>query len=192
MDNNFSHSSNPYQQNNTVHPYLQPQPLPWSEGQVEYWSFPEFMGVIQRRWRVTLGVALIVMTTIMIAWAVNKKEPEYESSFQMLVESVNNDNKIVDTNRNSSNSDKSGLDYESQIQVLKGADLMGMIINNLRASYPDITYNSLVRNLTITRLNDTKIIEVSYRSNDREMVKIVLDQIAKDYLTYSLKNVKLA
>ncbi|WP_041233318.1 GumC family protein [Cylindrospermum stagnale] len=186
MENNSSQSSSYPQNKNSVNPYLQPQPLPWSEEQGDDSSLSEFLGVLRRRWLVITGVAMTAMTTVIIGWSLSQKQPEYEGNFQLLVESVNNDTKAVELVKDP-NLDKSNLDYESQIQVLKSSQLMAGTIKHLQAFYPDINYNSLLKFLTITRLGQTKIIEVRYRSNDPDKIKVVLDRIAQDYLNYSLE-----
>ena len=56
----------------------------------------------------------------------------------------------------------------------------------MQTRYPDISYGSLLGDLTILRLNDTKILEVRYHHSDPEMIKFVLDQLAQSYLGYSL------
>ena len=90
-----------------------------------------------------------------------------ESNFRLLVEPVNNENSLSElTTLENPNAPKSGLDYETQIQVLKSPELMNGIINELQAQYPDISYDSLVNSLTIERFEETKIIEVSYRNNN--------------------------
>jgi capsular exopolysaccharide synthesis family protein len=100
------------------------------------------------------------------------------------VEPVNDDSKVVDIVKDP-NVTKSGLDYDSQIEVLKSPELMGEILRNLKTTYQDINYNSLMANFTISRLAQTKIIEVRYRSHNANQVKTVLDQIAEDYIEYS-------
>lgn len=186
MENNSSQSSKFPQNKNSVHPYLQSQALEWSEAKGDDSSLSEFLGVIRRRWLVITGVAITVMTTVIIGWTWTQKRPEYEGNFQLLVESVNNDTKTVDIVKDP-NLDKSSLDYQSQIQVLKSPQLMEGIIKQLQLLYPDISYNSLLKTLTITRLGETKIIEVRYRSQDPEKIKVVLDYISQEYLKYSLE-----
>ena len=184
MENHSSQRSS-YDQNRNSGPlFLQPQPFPWSEGQEDDWSFPEFLGIIQRRALVIALVATAVMTTV-VGLTLNKK-PEYESSFRLLVEPVNDETKVLDLFKDP-NLAKSSLDYDSQIQVLKSPVEIGIIVEQLQASYPDITYSSLINSLTITRLAETKILEVRYRSNDPVKVKAVLDKIASDYLNYSVE-----
>lgn len=144
------------------------------------------MGILRRRALVVMGIASLMMTTSVIS-LLNKKA-EYESSFQLLVEAVNDDSKALDIvkDQNQSNA-KSSLDYESQIQVLKSPELVRDVIKRLQNSYPDIDYAALVNSLTINRLGETKIIEVRYRGQNREAVEIITNQIAKDYLKYSLE-----
>ncbi|MFN6572173.1 polysaccharide biosynthesis tyrosine autokinase [Dendronalium sp. ChiSLP03b] len=167
-----------------VSAFPQTQPVPWSEGQGDDWSLQDFLSVLRRRALVVAGVAMAVMATVIINLAFNQKQPEYEGNFRLLVEPVNDDTKMVDIVKDPSLS-KSTLDYESQIQVLKSPELMGSVIRQLQILYPEIDYDSLLASLNINRLEETKIIEVSYRSNDPNQVKVVLDRIAKEYLEYS-------
>lgn len=130
------------------------------------------------------GVTIAVMTIAVISLVLKQKPPEYEGNFQLLVEPVNDDSKEVDVVKDS-NSQMSSLDYESQIQVLKSPELMRDTLKKLQASYPEIDYYSLLDSLKITRLGETKIILVSYRSSNRDQTQAVLKRIAKDYLDYS-------
>ncbi|MBE9033821.1 GumC family protein [aff. Roholtiella sp. LEGE 12411] len=184
MENHSSQFSSADRTNNSVPPFLPAQPFPWTERQTENWSFPEFLSIVRRRSLVIAGVTIAVMATVIVSLTLNQKQPEYEANFHLLVEPVNDDTNAVDVVKDA-NLVKPGLDYESQIQVLKSPELMGNIVKQLRASYPDISYNSLLKSLTISRLDATKIIQVSYRSNDPEQIKFVLDRIAKEYLDYS-------
>lgn len=87
-----------------------------------------------------------------------------------------------------------GLDYKSQIQVLKSPQLMKPIILDIQKEYPEINYNFLFsqptnkpfnsEKLEIKRLDDTKVIEVSYRDSDPKKIKFVLDKLAAAYNKY--------
>jgi polysaccharide biosynthesis transport protein len=187
MENNFSRTSSSGQ-----HPKFDTvssvsEPFPWSEAQGDDWSFRDFLGILRRRALVVAGIASLVMTTSIIS-LINKKA-EYESNFRLLVEAVNDDSKALDIVKEQ-NSPKSSLDYESQIQVLKSPELVEDIIKHLRNRYPKIDYTTFVNSLTIVRLGETKIIEVRYRSLDRDEVKFVTSKIAEDYLDYSLEKRK--
>ena len=184
MENNSSQPSSSNQNRNFSSPFLQAQPFTESEGQGNDWNFRDFLGILRRRSLIIAGVATVVMA-ISVSLAL-KQKPEYEGNFRLLVEAVNDDSKAVDVVKDA-NQVLSSLDYESQIQVLKSPELMGNIVKQLQHSYPEIDYGSVLNSLTIIRLGTTKIIEVRYRSNDANKTQVVLNQIATDYLDYSLE-----
>lgn len=90
--------------------------------------------------------------------------------------------------------DNYGLDYQSQIQVLKSPQIIKPIITEIQKEYPEINYNFLfgqaknqpfsVERLEIKRLDNTKIIGVSYRDSDPKKIKFVLDKLAVAYSNY--------
>lgn len=151
------------------------------------WNLRQFLGLLKRRAVIIAGIVTVGMTGI--TYSTLNQESIYEGNFQILVEPVKNDSNLgklslIDPNI----SGGSGLDYESQIEVLKSSELLQPIIKQLQVSYPDITYASLIEggDLTIRRLKITKVIEVSYKSHDTEKIKFVLDTISQFYLNYSL------
>ncbi|MBD2609677.1 MAG: polysaccharide biosynthesis tyrosine autokinase [Nostoc sp. GBBB01] len=184
MENHSSQSSNSDENRNSLPPFLQSQPLPWSQEQGNDSSSGQFLSILQRRALVIAGVSITLMTVVVMNLILNRELPIYEGNFRLLVEPVNDDSKVVDIVKDP-NVTKSGLDYDSQIEVLKSPELMGEILRNLKTTYQDINYNSLMANFTISRLAQTKIIEVRYRSHNANQVKTVLDQIAEDYIEYS-------
>lgn len=184
MENYSSQSSSSDHGNNSVPPFPQNQLVPWAEEQEDDWSFQEFLSILRRRALLMTSVTIAVMTLVVINLMVNRKPPEYEGSFQLLVEPVNDDTKSVDVVKEP-NSQKSSLDYESQIQVLKSPELMRSTLKQLQASYPEINYYSLLESLKINRLGETKIIEVRYQSSNPKQTQVVLERIAENYLDYS-------
>ncbi len=185
MTKNYpSQSSSSNRSNNYVPPFPQNQPVPWAEEQEDDWNFQEFLSILRRRSLVITGVTIGLMTIVVINLVLNRKPPEYEGSFQLLVEPLNDDSKVMDVVKDS-NSQKSSLDYESQIQVLKSPELMRSTIKQLQASYPEINYYSLLKSLKLNRLGETKIIEVRYQSSNPKQIEVVLERIADNYLDYS-------
>ena len=188
MNNQEYKPSNQENGRKSLTPFFPHQDFPGNEEQGEEWNYKEFLDLLQRRVVVILGVATTVMTGVAINLILNPKPLEYESSFQMLIEPVAYDNQVVDlvkeiSSLNSSN--KSALDYESQILVLRSPELIETSIKQLQATYPHINYNYLINSFRINRLGTTKILEVRYRSQDPLESKVVLEQIAQDYLQYS-------
>ncbi|WP_017314690.1 GumC family protein [Mastigocladopsis repens] len=175
--------------NRSYVPQLLPtQPLPLLEGQEDDWDLFQILGIIKRR---ALVIAVVITAVMACVVGVTlKQKPEYQAKFRILAEPVNSDDNTLpkiasDFERKL---DKSSLDYETQIQVLKSPELMTSIVKQLQVSYPDINYDSLVNSLIIARLGETKIIEVRYQSHDPAKIKVVLDTLAQAYLKYSLEN----
>ena len=83
-----------------------------------------------------------------------------------------------------------GVDYDSQIAVLRSPSVLNPIISKLKDSYPEIEYKDLItiKNspLEIEQLDNTKILDISFQDNDPEKIKFVLDELSQAYLTYSL------
>ena len=148
-------------------------------------NLKSFVGLLQRRAMIIIGVASVAMGSVI--YTTFKQVPIYESGFQILVEPVNSDAELgkIDVGL-ASVLKSSGLDYESQIQVLKSPELLGDFIKEIQKSYPDVNYNALLQSLTIRRLGESKIIQVSYRSDNNRKIKSILDPLADFYLKYSL------
>lgn len=188
MNNNSYHTLNT-EQNGTSKPLLpQPQPVsvPWREEEEEKFGIRDWLNVIKRRSRIIAGVSVVVMTVVAVNVIFRKQPIEYESNFFVLVEPVSDDNEAVNVVKDTNTND-SKLDYDSQILVLKSPELMRNTLQELRKSFPDVSYPSLVESLTIKRVGETKIIETSYQASDPNQVKTVLELLAKDYLDYSQK-----
>ncbi|NBD15127.1 MAG: polysaccharide biosynthesis tyrosine autokinase [Cyanobacteria bacterium] len=156
-------------------------------------NYRQIVAIIRRR------VWLILIVSVTVTGAIWTKTltqpPRYRSSFQLLVEPIAGDEtyqqlseQLGESNesiRASLSSQSSGLDYPTQIQVLKSSQTMQPIYRQLKEDYPTLTYEGLIRNLTIQRLGETKIIEVSYESGDPEMASAVTGFIAEEYIGYS-------
>ena len=145
--------------------------------------------VIRRRAVIVASVASVV--TAAVVFQTLRQTPIYQGRFQVLVEPVtaaqSKLNQLTalagaDANQGAS------LDYETQIEVLRSTKLMSPIVAQINTTYPDVSYDSLIRGnqLEISRLQETKILEVSYRDPDPKKVKFVLEQVAEGYLRYSL------
>ncbi|WP_071191359.1 polysaccharide biosynthesis tyrosine autokinase [Trichormus sp. NMC-1] len=179
----------------TVAPALLPfQPFSPLETEDEDWNPRELLGVLQRR---ALVISVVVVSVMgVVAYSTLNQEKIYQGNFQLLVEPVTGDNTLQALDLPDSVGTKSGLDYDSQIQVLKSQEVIKNVINELPPKSPstDITYNPkkityeyLIRNLTIRRLGSTKLIEVSYKSKYPQEIKRVLDTISEYYLKNSLE-----
>jgi len=164
------------------------------ENEPDELNLRQLLGMIRRRALVIAGVSIAVTSAIGF-WTMNQT-PRYEGKFQLLVEPVteqgNLDNLtqiLGSQNNQSSRKSSSSLDYDTQIQVLRSPNLMSPIIEEIEKRYKDVNYDSLLgsNQLTISQLEETKILEVRYRDTDPKKVQFVLHQVARGYLRYSLR-----
>lgn len=169
---------------------LPPQNFPSFETEEDDIDLKDFFSVIQRRALVIISVVSVVMSTVI--YLTLKAENIYEGNFQLLVEPVNSDTNLLGQVPlpESSVINTSALDYESQIEVLISQELMKEVLPKLQSSYPDLTYDLLMKNLKISRLGKTKIIEISYRHQERQKIDLVLNTLSDFYLKYSLEKRK--
>lgn len=185
-------------------PALPPTPQTNPEG--ESWDLGWLFTVFRRRAWVMLGVFLLV--AFPTGWSIVKKArqeiPYYEGKFQLLVEPINDETKVsrilllAQSARQGTRGfdyTQFSLDYESQIRVLRSPNFMAPVIARLRKTYPGITHNGVMQNLTITRISyekdgkmeGTKILDIAYKNPDAKQVELVLKEVSKEYLSYSLK-----
>lgn len=161
----------------------------------------QLFAVIRRRTFVILGVAIAVTGAVWV-WTANQI-PKYEGKFQLLVEPVTGDGNSSIASRLGAlagglgmgipGGGGSGLDYQSQIALLKSPKLMEPIIQQLRSKYPEIEYKTLVTiekpPLIIEQKKEAgKIIEVRYQDPDPEKIEFVLNKLAESYLKYSFED----
>ncbi|GAB4542212.1 MAG: polysaccharide biosynthesis tyrosine autokinase [Pleurocapsa sp.] len=146
----------------------------------------QLASIVKHRLRLIVAITLGVTTAAAILTF--NKEPVYRGSFQLLVESVTEEN---ENPLSVLEQDWSGLDYETQIEVLRSPSVLSPIINLLAQKYPEIEYTSLVRPqkspLRIEQVDETKILKISYTDTDPEKIQFVLDNLSQAYLTYSLE-----
>jgi len=172
---------------------MQPQPssvlAAWQEyaQQQEDGDLRQLLSLARRRALVIAGVAAVVMTFLTVR--AFQEEEVFQGQFRVLVEPVNADEDLSDLTSvlaEQQQLGRSGLDYETQIQVLRSPELIEPVTERLQSVYPEMTYLSLLQNLGITRLGTTKILQVSYTGPDPVQIQVVLDELAKTYLEYSL------
>ena len=146
--------------------------------------------VVKHRWRLISAVVLGMTATAAIFSFT--QEAKYKGSFKLLVEPVSEEQ---EDSLSVLQQDMGGLDYETQIEVLRSPRVMNPIVKNLAAKYPEIEYEKLIKAkkspLTIEQLDETKILEVSLIDPDPNKIQFVLDNLAEAYLSYSLEEKRM-
>ena len=159
--------------------------LPWEDDDLD---LKQLITVLRRRVWLIAAIAAGVMGTVIVNTL--RQEPVYEGNLQLLVEPVNADNQIQDFSGllgDNAPSPSSGLDYETQVQVLRSPRLIEQVLVELTAVESEIDYETLLKNLTIRRVDETKIIEIRYQGEDPVKIQQTLDILADVYLDYSLR-----
>ncbi len=142
---------------------------------------------------------IVTLVTGVTLYSVLTSPRSYEGNFQILVEPVSSEAKLTDPSFISRNGEVNKqsieVNYPSLLRVLQGTELMERIVERIRVRYPDVTYESLTKNLTVqrignTQLDSTNIIEVIYTDSDPEKVEFILSEISQGYLNYSLEERK--
>lgn len=141
------------------------------------------------------GVNLLV--TGLTLYLVLSRPLTYEGEFQLLVEPITTTGRLTDSSVLSGNGNipnDEGLDYSTLIRVLKSPKVLANILPQIESKYP-ISYNELLKDMKVERIGQeefdkTKLIRVSYQSEDRVKIIYILEQLANGYLQYSLEDRK--
>ncbi len=146
----------------------------------------QLTSVVKHRLRlislITIGVTAITAVLTFI------QEPKYKGSFQLLVEPVAEEQ---ESPLALLQQDLGGLDYETQVEVLRSPRVLNPVIAKLTSKYPEIEYEELIKPkkspLKIEQLDETKILEVSYTDPNPQKIQFVLNKLNEAYLKYSLE-----
>ena len=146
----------------------------------------QLTSIVKHRFRLIGAITFGV--TAAAALLTFNQESLYKGSFQLLVEPVaeEQENPLSVLEQ-----DLGGLDYDTQIEVLRSPSVLNPIVETLTGKYPEIEYKELIKPkkspLRIEQLDKTKIIEVSYIDSDPQKIQFVLDNLSEAYLSYSLE-----
>ncbi|MBE9033271.1 polysaccharide biosynthesis tyrosine autokinase [filamentous cyanobacterium LEGE 11480] len=165
--------------------------LPADDNQI---SFQHILVVLRRRaW--VLGLATFASSIGIFAFILTRP-PTYSGAFRMLVEPVTEGSRLADSLTSDtlqtlkplgdSIGKGSGLDYVSQIEVLKSEKLLDPVLQRIQSKYPKLNYKAFRRQFKVSRPKDSKILDVTYSSADPAQIKFVLEELSKAFVDYSL------
>ena len=162
---------------------------PANEAEGDSIDLRQLTNIVKHRLRLIVAIAIGVTTTAAIITF--NQEPKYQGSFQLLVEPVSETQEDSLSPLSILQQDFGGLDYDTQIEVLRSPSVLNPIVKRLASKYPEIEYKELIKPkkspLRIEQLDDTKIIEVSYIDTDPQKIQFILDNLSEAYLRYSLE-----
>lgn len=153
--------------------------------------------LLRKSWLIILMSSL----TTGLAYLVSRNDPDtYIGSFRILVEPLNSADKLTEASTLARTGgvprdDLFSLDYPTQLEILKSSAMMSKIAEAISEEYPSINADALKINLSQflvvqrigkSKLDSTKIIEVVYQGVNPNLVQLVLENTAGEYLEYSL------
>ncbi|NEO25807.1 MAG: polysaccharide biosynthesis tyrosine autokinase [Kamptonema sp. SIO4C4] len=146
------------------------------------------LSALRRRWLLMLLVSVAV--TAGVSFRVFNEVPVYRSQFRLLVEPIAGEASFDQFSQRLIGQLGFELDYETQVEVLRSPTVMRPIVEKIQEKYPKMDYNGVIGNLSISRVETTKILEVSYQDSDPEKIKYILDQVAAGFVDYSQREQK--
>ncbi len=155
--------------------------------------------VVRRNALMIAGIAGVV--TLAGTYSSLQSKPSYQGNFRILVEPITSQGRSTDASaisRAQQSTAENTVDYPTLLQVMQSPDLLGKIAKQVQTRYPDVTADSLTRDiqnksLVVQRvgtnlLDSARLIDVSYRGRDAQRVKFILEELSKGYLRYSLED----
>jgi len=143
------------------------------------------LGIVKRHSLLVASIAALYFGYA--ARSVVNQSTQYTGEFQLLVQPVNAENASLATPSADGQARRAPkLDYATQIAILKSPGLLQDVADDLQETYPNLTGDALSNQINIQRLNKTKLLQVTYQSNDASKTAAILDALSEKYLRYSL------
>ena len=143
--------------------------------------------------RAVVIIAITISVSVALLFKISQRPPVYNGRFQLLVEPVTTSESrlqaiVTETEGNkfaTYNGRDFGLDYATQIRVLKSPTVMEPIMQQIESRYPNVNSNEIRVVRPFEGSEGMRILEVSYAAYNPQQVKFVLEQVADGYLRYS-------
>jgi capsular exopolysaccharide synthesis family protein len=177
----------------------------WQLEQQDESKSPPQKGSSLRPWlrllqRHALLIAGITGLCTLGAWFWAIRDPAiYQGGFQLLVEPLTKEDRATDPTNIASGTRESqsvGLDYATQLRILQSFDVLKEIVEKVRKKYNGFSFGRLRQGLVVerisgkTKVDQTKIIQITYQDTDPEVAEFVIQTTAEKFLEYSLNQRK--
>ena len=155
-----------------------------------------FINSILRRKYFVLSFSAIV-TLISIFYSSRLKQV-YQGDFEIYIKKDSENRSQVSTNStNLMNLIKRGgeTDFKTQEFILKSPSVLkpihDFVNSEFNSYYNNITFDNWIRkHLEISFIQDTSVLQVKYKDEDKKRIKIILDKIEEKYRDFSTKDTK--
>ena len=150
----------------------------------------QVLGAIRRQGLLIAGVTALVASAAILKTLIDG--PLYQAEFEVLTEPVTVETQVISSANPQTLSNREEVVAvradEVKLKILKSPRVINHIVEQLQTQYPDISYDDLVEKLKIKTVGENAdILEVTYQNKDLELVRNVVDLVAKAYLKYSLE-----
>ncbi|MEB3338880.1 MAG: polysaccharide biosynthesis tyrosine autokinase [Leptolyngbyaceae bacterium] len=147
----------------------------------------QVLAALRRRAMIILGITTVVTGLALLKGL--SSEASYEAGFEILTKPISVESQVAASITQSLNSQESALAPldNTTLAVLQSPKLFLPIVEQLRMSDPDVTYDSLLASLTIGKRQDSNILQVTYKDSNPVKVKQVVDLLSQAYIAYSLE-----
>ncbi|MCL6432617.1 MAG: polysaccharide biosynthesis tyrosine autokinase [Leptolyngbyaceae cyanobacterium HOT.MB2.61] len=170
------------------------QPLPLvnpnqsQEGDEGGLNLGQVVAALRRKIPIIAGVTIIVTSAATLKALTST--PTYQGSFEILTKPITVEAQVISsvpqTLSNREQDTQKGID-QTKLKLLVSPKLLSPIADKLKTQYPGFSYSAIAASLVVTPVPNSEILNVSYVNKDPELVKKVLDLVAKAYLDYSLE-----
>lgn len=164
--------------------YMPTSTPPPTAGQRDELDLGQIVRILGRRAGLFLGVAAVSFGGLTYQYL--RRPPAYTGIADILVEPVNMS--AVNLPVAAGNVRGAGLDYTSQIRVLRSPAVLDPIVAKVRQRYPTMSYALLVERLTIVKEGESKVLRIIYNDPDPEAAAFVLSQVVDGFLAYSIED----
>ncbi len=164
---------------------------PFHENEEGGLNLGQVSATLRRRSLLIMGI-----TGIVAAGAVIRAEQDplvYQGKFEILTKPFSAESQVTANVPQSLGSNQQVTlppslenDIKTTIRVLQSPGVLSSVVKTLNSQYPDLDYESLLENLTIST-TEKNILEVEYRSANQQQTQQVIQALAQAYLDYSLK-----
>jgi capsular exopolysaccharide synthesis family protein len=150
----------------------------------------QVFAALRRRLPAIVGVTVVVTSAALLKALTST--PSYQAGFEILTKPVTVESQVLSSvpqtlsNKEERQAPEKGID-ETKLKVLISPRILAPLAKELQSRYPDLTYKALAANLVVTQIPNSEILGVTYKDQDPEKVKAVLNLVSDAYLNYSLE-----
>ena len=156
-------------------------------------GYGKLISTIIRRRNWFLGILAVAMSWATISALT--QEPEYLSSFQLLIDTVYRNTETSERNVYE-DLNVEVVDYATQLEIMRSTQLLAKAKNLLSSEYPDLDVEDMENNFEIYQVQGddyaedrvkTTVFEAEYIDDDPRKSKRVLEAIVQVYQNYTLE-----